>query len=64
MINNNCATENIIPCDRDPFILFSKNNCQELKSLLGYYAMFRFVNTSKTKAELFNITVDTFESSK
>lgn len=48
----------------EPFILFSKNNCQNLKSLLGYYAKFRFVNNSKDKAELFNVTVDMFESSK
>lgn len=48
----------------DPFILFSKNNCQELKSVLGYYSLFRFVNTSKDKAELFNVTVDAYESSK
>jgi hypothetical protein len=46
------------------FILFSKNNCQNLKSLLGYYSLFRFVNNSKDKAELFNITVDAYESSK
>ncbi len=51
------------PCG-DPFILFSKNNCQELKSVLGYYSLFRFVNTSKDKAELFNVTVDAYESSK
>jgi len=48
----------------DPFILFSKNNCQNLKSLLGYYSLFRFVNDSKDKAELFNVTVDAYESSK
>ena len=48
----------------DPFILFSKDNCQELKSVLGYYSLFRFVNTSKDKAELFNVTVDAYESSK
>lgn len=48
----------------DPFVLFSKNNCQNLKSLLGYYSLFRFVNNSKDKAELFNITVDAYESSK
>ena len=48
----------------DPFILFSKNNCQNLKSLLGYYSLFRFRNDSKEKAELFNITVDAYESSK
>ena len=47
-----------------PFILFSKNNCQNLKSLLGYYSLFRFVNNSKDKAELFNVTVDAYESSK
>lgn len=47
-----------------PFILFSKNNCQELKSVLGYYSLFRFINTSKERAELFNVTVDAYESSK
>ena len=60
-----------IGCDKgrkggcgDPFILFSKNNCQHARGMLGYYAMFKFKNNSTTKAELFNVTVDTFESSK
>lgn len=48
----------------DPFILFSKNNCQQARGMLGYYAMFKFKNNSTTKAELFNVTVDAFESSK
>ncbi len=45
------------------FILFSKDNCHEYGSMLGYYGMFRFKNSSNKFAELFNITVDTFESS-
>ena len=46
------------------YILFSKNNCQEFASLLGYYGLFKFKNTSSSEAELFNVTVDSFESSK
>jgi hypothetical protein len=46
------------------FILFSKNNCQEGASLLGYFGSFKFKNNSTTKAELFAVTVDAFESSK
>ena len=46
------------------FILFSKNNCQEGASLLGYFGSFRFKNNSTDKAELFAVTVDAFESSK
>ena len=48
----------------DPFILFSKNNCQEFASMIGYYGLFTFKNDSVDKAELFNVTVDAFESSK
>ena len=48
----------------DKFILFSKNNCQEFSSMLGYYGLFKFRNTSTERAELFNVTVDAFESSK
>ena len=60
-----------IGCDKkreggcgNPFILFSKNNCQHARGMLGYYAMFKFKNNSTTKAELFSVTVDAFESSK
>ena len=51
--------------DNSPtFILFSKNNCQQLSSLLGYFGSFKFKNTSTAAAELFSVTVDAFESSK
>lgn len=46
------------------FILFSKNNCQEFTSMLGYFGSFKFKNNSDEFAELFNVTVDAFESSK
>ena len=46
------------------FVLFSKDNCHEYGSMLGYYASFKFKNNSNKFSELFNITVDTFESSK
>lgn len=46
------------------FIFFSKNNCQEGASLLGYFSSFKFKNTSTQRAELFAVTVDAFESSK
>lgn len=48
----------------DVFILFSKNNCQEGSSMLGYFGSFKFKNTSTGQAELFAVTVDAFESSK
>jgi hypothetical protein len=32
--------------------------------MLGYYASVKMVNNSTSKAELFSVGVDTFESSK
>tara|TARA_R110001592_G_scaffold126829_1_gene338313 strand:+ start:1107 stop:1493 length:387 start_codon:yes stop_codon:yes gene_type:complete len=46
------------------FVLFSKDNCHDFKSMLGYFGKFKFKNNSTEFAELFNITVDAFESSK
>ena len=46
------------------FILFSKDNQANLSSLVGYYAEAKFVNNSKTKAELFSISATLSESSK
>lgn len=63
-----CSTDlygNQMPKDTDvAFVLFSKNNCQEGTSLLGYYSMFKFKNNSNEVSEIFNVTVDAFESSK
>ena len=46
------------------FVLFSKDNCQEYGSMLGYFGSFKFKNNSDEFSELFNVTVDAFESSK
>ena len=66
--NNTIVVDSMIPAAATPseqvFILFSKNNCQEFASMLGYYGLFKFRNTSTERAELFSVTVDAFESSK
>ena len=46
------------------FIFFSKNNAASLSSILGYYAEVKMTNTSTTEAELYQVGVDTFVSSK
>ena len=48
----------------DSFIMFSKDNKVNLSSLLGYYAEVEFRNDSRTKAELFSVGTEIFESSK
>jgi hypothetical protein len=46
------------------FLMFSKDNEANLSSILGYYASAQFRNSSWKEAELFNVGVDIFESSK
>ena len=46
------------------FIMFSKDNKANMSSILGYYASAQFRNNSTHEAELFNVGVDLFESSK
>ena len=46
------------------FIMFSKDNKANMSSILGYYASAQFRNSSWEEAELFNVGVDIFESSK
>ena len=48
------------------YILFSKNNSASLSSILGYYAEIKMTNTNNSTddAELFQIGLDVFESSK
>ena len=46
------------------FILFSKDNKVNMASLLGYYAKVKIRNNSTSKAEMFKISADYFESSK
>ncbi len=46
------------------FIMFSKDNAANMKSLLGYYAKVQLKNNSKLESELFSVEADFFESSK
>ncbi len=46
------------------FILFSKDNKANLSSVLGYYADVKMSNNSKKHAELFAVSMESFESSK
>lgn len=46
------------------FILFEKNKAIEASGIIGYEATVTFKNTSTTKAELFAISSEVFESSR
>tara|TARA_R100000458_G_scaffold58904_1_gene68011 strand:+ start:3899 stop:4273 length:375 start_codon:yes stop_codon:yes gene_type:complete len=46
------------------YMFFSKDNITNLTSLLGYYASIEYKNNSKTEAEMFQTTVEVFQSSK
>jgi len=46
------------------FIMFSKNNSTNLTSLTGYYALAKFENNSKEKAELYAVGSEVSISSK
>jgi len=52
-----------VPSDNS-FILFSKTNKANVSGLRGYYAEAQFRNDSTSKAELFSISSQVFESSK
>tara|TARA_R100001463_G_scaffold85139_4_gene140029 strand:+ start:15924 stop:16283 length:360 start_codon:yes stop_codon:yes gene_type:complete len=66
--NNSITVDTALPAVNYPtatdFILFTKNNSASLSSLLGYFAQAKMVNTSTDYAELFQVSVGTFESSK
>ena len=62
-ITIDCANNVTVPTTND-FILFSKNNAQEMSSISGYYAEVKFKNDSTEEAELFRITLEAVESSK
>jgi|TARA_Y100000310_G_C20692283_1_gene823127 hypothetical protein len=53
-----------VPPPQGSFIMFSKDNKVNMSSILGYYAEVEFRNDSKTKAELFSVGTEVFESSK
>ena len=59
----NINTSTAIPTTSD-FIFFAKNNKVNLTSLLGYYALVKFKNTSGSKAEMFSAACEIHESSK
>ena len=46
------------------FILFSKDNRKNLKSITGYYAEVEMKNDSQEYAEIFTVGSEIFESSK
>ena len=50
--------------DTNSFILFSKNNAVSMSSILGYYAEVKLTNNSTEEAELHQIGLDSFISSK
>jgi hypothetical protein len=46
------------------FVMFAKNNIANMSSLLGYFARFKFENSSNEPSELYTVGADYFESSK
>jgi hypothetical protein len=59
----NLADDTAPPSAND-FLFFSKDNLVNLASVLGYYAEVKFVNTSTEEAEMFQMALETSESSK
>ena len=57
LLANNSAVDN-------NFILFRKDERVNLSSILGYYAETKFICDDLDKAELFAVSLDTFDSSK
>ena len=60
--NTGCLSANCLAANS--FIMFSKDNKANTSSMLGYYASAQFTNDSTEEAELFDVGVDIFESSK
>jgi len=58
-------TEASVNSNVDPAMLlfYAKNNTVNLSSILGYYAEVKMKNNSTIESELFQVTLDTFESS-
>ena len=50
--------------NKGDFIFFAKDRNVEESSLVGYYGQFKFINTSRQKAELFATSCEVSESSK
>ena len=60
---NTTLSSGLYPSSSD-YIFFSKDNKANQASVLGYYAKVQLKNNSKTEAEIFGVSADTFESSK
>ncbi len=58
------SSADIAPPTANDYLLFSKDNAVNISGIVGYYAKVRFINTSKTEAELFSVGLETFQSSK
>jgi hypothetical protein len=57
------ASNTVLPASND-FLFFSKDNRANMTSLLGYYAEVEVQNNSTSKAEIFAMGSEIFESSK
>lgn len=55
---------NIAAPNPGDFMMFEKDKRVNTPSLVGYYAEVKLVNNSRTKAEIFSLGSETFESSK
>ena len=58
------ADDNLVQPDPGDFILFSKDRMINEASPIGYYGSFKFVNSSRSTAELFSATAQVSENSK
>tara|TARA_E500000305_G_C3893622_1_gene175355 strand:- start:31 stop:420 length:390 start_codon:yes stop_codon:yes gene_type:complete len=56
--------ESVAPPTSSNFIFFSKDNTVNCSSLVGYYGLVRFKNSSDEKAEMFSVACEVSESSK
>ena len=63
VINVNIPQNAQMPVQSD-FLLFSKDRSVNEASIIGYFAEFKFQNSSRQPAELFAATCDISESSK
>tara|TARA_R100000231_G_scaffold139623_1_gene121737 strand:- start:4167 stop:4553 length:387 start_codon:yes stop_codon:yes gene_type:complete len=55
---------NVTPPTSSNFIFFSKDNAVNASSLVGYYGLVRFKNSSNEKAEMYAAACEVVESSK
>jgi len=58
------SSADIAPPTINDYLLFSKDNTVNSSGVTGYYANIKFINTSKTEAELFSFGLEAFQSSK